>query len=101
MPRSDLNTLVLGSVSSIESTDKEFLAMQEEIRSFYLRNEDFYDAEESGVDAEGDPISLYDEKRMHLARNLTLRNNINKYLECILSLVFEHQITIRIEACST
>ena len=81
MPRSDLNTLVLGSVSSIESTDKEFLAMQEEIRSFYLRNEDFYDAEESGVDAEGDPISLYDEKRMHLARNLTLRNNINKYLE--------------------
>ena len=81
MPRHELNDAVLGPVSSIDSNDKEFLEIQKKIRDFVLRNDDYFEAMKSGVDADGNPISTYSEDRFNLARNLILRNDINKYLE--------------------
>ncbi|MCR5633054.1 MAG: hypothetical protein K6F60_06125, partial [Eubacterium sp.] len=81
MPRYELNDAVLDPVSSINSNNKEFLEIQKKIRDFVLRNDDYYEALKSGVDADGDPIFTYSEDRFNLARNLILRNDINKYLE--------------------
>ncbi len=81
MPRRELNDAVLAPVSSIDSNDKEFLDIQKKIRDFVLRNDDYFEAMKSGVDADGNPISTYSEERLNLARNLILRNDINKYLE--------------------
>ena len=81
MPKSEYNTEVFSPVNNIKSNDQGFLNIQQKIRDYFLQNEEYYDAMETGKAADGGPVISFQENRKNIVRNIQLRNDINNYLE--------------------
>lgn len=81
MPRSEYNAEILNPVNKVNSKDPAFLEIQQKIQDYYFRNEEYYDAMETGKNAKGESILKFEENRLNIVRNINLRNDINNYLE--------------------
>lgn len=81
MPRSKYNAEIFNPVNKVNSKDPAFLKIQQKIQDYYFRNEEYYDAMETGKNAKGESILKFEENRLNIVRNINLRNDINNYLE--------------------
>ena len=71
MPKSEYNNEVFSPVNNIKSNDQGFLNIQQKIRDYFLQNEEYYDAMETGKAADGGPVISFQENRKNIVRNQT------------------------------
>ena len=81
MPGREYNVEILATVNTVKSTDKDFREIQQKIRDYYNKNDEYYDGLETGKDKNGEQFLSTFEDNRNILRSIKLRNDINKYLE--------------------
>ncbi len=81
MPGREYNVEILATVNTVKSTDKDFQEIQQKIRDYYNKNDEYYNGLETGKDKNGEQFLESFEDNRNILRSIKLRNDINKYLE--------------------